>query len=80
MDRRRYATAHELGQFVYWADGARGRRAPSPEDLRRGLQVHARLEAAHMGHPVATERGFPWDWVVAGAFLFLVLGVALWTH
>ena len=80
MDRRRYATAHELGQFVYWSGGARWRRAPSQGELRRGLQVHAQLEAAHMGHPVATGRGLPWACVVAGAFLLLVLGVALWTH
>ena len=81
MDRdrpRRYFTAHELGQFVYWSDGTHGRRSSRLEDLQRGLQVHARIEAAHHGRSVATDRAFPWDWVVAGAFLLLVLGVALW--
>ena len=77
---RRYATAHGLGQFAYHSEGAWGRRAPRQEDLQRGLEVHARLEAAHMGRQVAAARGFPWDWVLAGAFLLLVLGVALWTH
>ena len=55
-------------------------RPPRPEDLQRGLQVHARLEAAHLGHPVETEPAIPWDWVAVGTFLLLVLGVALWTH
>ena len=77
---RRYATAHELGQFVYGNEEARGRRTPRQADLRRGLQVHARIEAAHMGRQVETERPFPWDWVAAGTFLLLVLGVALWIH
>ena len=76
--RRRYTTAHELGQFVYWAEGAPGRRAPRRDDLQRGLLVHARLQAAHMGRPVAAEPSSSWGWVGAAAFLLLVLGVALW--
>ena len=80
MDRRRYATAHELGQFVYASDRARKRRVLRPEHLRHGLQVHARIEAAHMGRQIAIERGLPWDWVAVRAFILLVLGVALWTH
>lgn len=78
--RRRHTTAHELGQFVYRSEGARGRRAPSREDLQRGLQVHARVQAAHLGRPVTTDGAFPWDWVAAGTFLLLVLGVVLWTR
>ena len=77
---RRYATAHELGQFVYGNEGPRGRGPPRQADVQRGLRVHARLEAAHMGRAVATQRIFPWDWVAVGAFLLLALGVALWTH
>ncbi len=75
---RRYLAAHELGQFVYATEGARGRRSPRQEDLQRGLQVHARLQAAHMGRPPASGPGSPWGWVAVGSFLLLVLGVALW--
>ncbi len=77
--RHRYATAHELGQFVY-ESGARRPGPAHPDALRRGLQVHARLQAAHMGHRVRAERPFPWDCVAVGASLLLVLGVLLWTH
>lgn len=80
MDRRRYATAHELRQFVYAPEAALELGPPCPEEIQRGPQVHARLEAAHMGHPPAAENAFPWDWVAVGAFFLLVLGVALWTH
>ena len=77
---RRYATARERGQFACGHEEPRGRRAPRQVDFQRGRQVHARLEAAHMGYPVATEQTFPWDWAAVGAFLLLVLGVLLWTH
>ncbi len=80
MVRRSHITAHELGQFAYWAEAAPDRRVPREEDFQRGLQVHARLEAAHTGRRVAAKRTLPWDWVAVGAFLLLVLGVALWTH
>jgi uncharacterized iron-regulated membrane protein len=76
--RCRHITAHELGHTVYWADGAPGRRTTRPEDLRRGLHVHSRLQAAHMGRPVTAESSSLWGWVALGTFLLLVLGVALW--
>lgn len=76
--RRHYVTAHELGQSVYRSEGTRGRRTSREEDRRRGLQVHARLQVAHVGHRAAVERGPSWGLIAAGAFLLLVLGVALW--
>ncbi|MDE1820877.1 MAG: hypothetical protein KGJ23_12680 [Euryarchaeota archaeon] len=78
--RRPYVTAHELGQFVYCSDGNHEARVAREGDLQRGLRVHAGLQAAHMGRSIAAERSFPWDWVGVGAFLLMVLGVALWTH
>ena len=80
MNCRRYATAHELEQFAYWNEMPRGRRPPRQVDLRYGLRGHAPLEATHIGRADPTERGFRWDWVVVGAFVFLILGVAPWTH
>ena len=77
---RRYLAAHELGQFVYATEGARGRRSPRQENLQRGLQVHARLQAAHMGHSAGAESDWSWGWAAAAAFLLLVLGMVLWTH
>ena len=80
MPRRRYSTAHEVGQFVYVSDRSRKRRVPRPEWFRRGLQVHARLEAVHLTRQAVRERVVPWDCVLAGVIRLLVLGVALWTH
>lgn len=76
--RRRYVTAHELGQSVYWTEGDRRRRVPRPEDLQRGLQVHARLQAVHIGRSVPSKRALAWECVAAGVCLSLILGVALW--
>jgi hypothetical protein len=93
MDRRRYATANELGTFAFcprawFYETECGRRAfqegsgrPDPR-FEKGREVHARLQAYHMGEGPAiaakhARARFPFAYVVLAVGL-VFLGSILW--
>jgi hypothetical protein len=94
MDRRRYATAHELGTFTYcpraWfyethrcgGHGEGSGRDRTDLDFERGLRVHTRLEATHLAdgqREMAEANRTRFPFgLVAGAILLILLGAIVW--
>lgn len=84
---QRWGTASELGDFAYCRRAWWWKRHPEslpagadytpPEAAyAKGLQVHAQMEAAHVG--AEASGGIPWGIVALAGGLILLVVVVLW--